>query len=100
MRRLGMFVLLVGATGCASVPSHQAALVREVTQDAVDGCEFLGAVKGISGWGGVAASGTGRNNAVVSAKEKAAALGATHMVWVAHGDAIQTAAAHAYACHD
>jgi hypothetical protein len=85
-------------TACATSPSHQAALVQEVDQAAVAGCRFLGEARGMSGWGGSAAAGTGANNARVSAKEKAAKLGATHLVWVARGDVIQTAVAHAYEC--
>lgn len=84
--------------GCAAAPSHQAALVKEVAQEQVIECEFLGETRGMSGWGGSAAAGTGANNARVAAKERAAKLGATHLVWVAAGDVIQTAVAHAYRC--
>lgn len=89
---------LFSLTGCVSVPSHNAAQVLEVSQAQVVGCDYLGVVKGRSGWGGTMASGTGSNNAHVAAKERAAGLGGTHVVWVARGDAIQTAVAHVYRC--
>lgn len=89
-------LLLLSA--CVSVPSQQVAAVLEVQQPDVAGCQFLGEAKGMSGYGGVAAKRTGRNNARVSAKTKAQQMGATHVVWVAEGDYIATAVAHAYRC--
>ena len=85
-------------TACVSTPTHQATMVYEVAQADVAGCELLGEVRGMSGWGGTMARDTGANNARVSAKEKAAKLGATHLVWIASGDAIATAVGNAYRC--
>lgn len=48
--------------------------------DMVKECEYLGEVKGWSGWGGVAQQ-WGVRNAKNSAKNKAAELGATHIIW-------------------
>jgi hypothetical protein len=46
----------------------------------VQQCTFLADLNGSSGWGGLAAS-TGMQNAKNEVREKAAELGATHVVW-------------------
>ncbi len=43
-------------------------------------CKYVGEVQGSSGWGNLAAS-AGMENAKNEARENAAKLGATHVVW-------------------
>ncbi|MBT2144199.1 DUF4156 domain-containing protein [Rhodanobacter sp. LX-100] len=65
---------------CATTPSASALRVADADQSMVAGCKFVGEIQGSSGWGGVAAS-TGMENARNEAREKAAKLGATNIVW-------------------
>lgn len=46
----------------------------------VSSCKYLGEVQGSSGWGNLAAS-AGMENAKTEARENAARLGATHILW-------------------
>jgi len=55
--------------------------VRDADQSDVGRCEFVGRVSGSSSWGGTSACGTGERNAMNEAREQAAELGATHVVW-------------------
>ena len=66
--------------GCASTPSPVARGVNDADGRAVATCAMVGNVSGTSGWGNLAAS-TGIENAKVEARERAATLGATHIVW-------------------
>ncbi|MFH0781955.1 MAG: hypothetical protein V2B20_08385, partial [Pseudomonadota bacterium] len=66
--------------GCATTKSAMAINVLEADEKVVTNCKYLGDVTGTSGWGNLAAS-TGVNNAKNEALEKAAKLGATHVVW-------------------
>ena len=78
-----VFLLAIAAFGvssCATTPSAPAAHVRDADEKMVESCEFLAQVHGSSGWGGLAAS-TGMENAKTEAREKAASLGASHVVW-------------------
>lgn len=64
----------------------------------VSGCKFVGYVSGTSGWSGVAAD-AGEANAQNEAREKAAKLGATHIVWqTVHSGWGSTANGNAYLC--
>lgn len=74
----GIFVMVV--TGCATTTSHKASIVQDADQEFVKNCVFVGSVSGTSGWGNLAAS-TGINNAKNEAREQAARLNATHLVW-------------------
>lgn len=74
-------IAALAVSGCATRQSQQAAEVLTADERMVDGCQLLGEVDGSSGWGGVAAS-KGMNNARNEAREKAARLGATHVVWM------------------
>jgi hypothetical protein len=67
-------------TACASRPSAQARGVRDADDRSVASCKFVRNVAGTSGWGNLAAS-TGIENAKIEARERAAKLGATHVVW-------------------
>lgn len=68
------------ATGCATTPSPAAVKVADADETMVAACRFVGEVHGSSGWGNVAAS-AGMENAKTEAREKAAQMGATHVVW-------------------
>ena len=67
---------------CATTPSAAASKVADADENMVAACRFLGEVQGSSGWGNIAAS-AGMENAKNEAREKAAQLGATHVVWQA-----------------
>jgi len=84
--------------GCATAPSPKAAQVQEADQQMVANCKFLGTVTGTSGWGNLAAP-IGINNAKNEAKEKAAQLYGTHIVWQSiHGGYTSTVTGNAYYC--
>jgi len=67
-------------SGCAVAPSAAAARVQEADAQMVVSCKYVGEVQGSSGWGNLAAS-AGMENAKSEARENAAKLGATHVVW-------------------
>jgi hypothetical protein len=75
-------ILLSGfiASGCATTLSPSATRILDADAKMVEGCTYVGDVHGSSGWGNLAAS-TGIQNAKNEAVEKAAALGATHILW-------------------
>lgn len=73
-------LVLIGA-GCATTLSPAAARIQPADQSTVAGCTFVGDVSGSSGWGNLAAS-QGMQNAKNEGLEQAAAMGATHVVWV------------------
>lgn len=75
-----MVLTVVTMTGCATTRSALALKVSEADEKIVANCKYLGDVTGTSGWGNLAAS-TGVSNARNEALEKAAKLGATHVVW-------------------
>jgi len=95
---LVVIALLLG--GCAVAPSQAAAQVKEADASMVAGCELIGTVVGSSMIGGIVT--TGATNAMVEVREKAAALGATHIVFVSvdSGSTYSTgrAVARAYKC--
>lgn len=68
------------SAGCAVAPSAAAVRVQEADAQMVASCKYVGEVQGSSGWGNLAAS-TGMENAKYEARENAAKLGATHIVW-------------------
>ena len=76
------FILLFSclAVGCASTPSTYALRVKIADAQEVSNCKFITNVKGSSSLGNLAAS-TGIENSKNEALEKAAAAGATHVVW-------------------
>ena len=77
-------VLTVGLafllTACSMASSKAGQQVKDADQATVSGCKYLGEVAGWSGWGGLA-SGVGMTNSQNSARNKAGAMGATHIVW-------------------
>jgi hypothetical protein len=82
--QLKVFTLILltslSASGCATTLSPSATRMLDADAKMVDGCTYVGDVHGSSGWGNLAAS-TGIQNAKNEAAEKAAALGATHILW-------------------
>lgn len=67
--------------GCATSPSPQAARIIEADEQMVRGCKFLGHFRGYSGATGVFRD-TGAENSRAEVLNKAAARGATHIVWL------------------
>ncbi len=67
-------------SGCAVAPSAAASRVQEADAQMVASCKYIGEVQGSSGWGNLAAS-AGMENAKNEARENAAKLGATHILW-------------------
>ena len=64
--------------GCATTLSQSAANVKDADMKMTENCKFLGEVCGSSTWGGIEARVEAAKNEV---REKAASLGATHIVW-------------------
>lgn len=83
-RIIKIFALLLSITfmlsGCATSLSPRAVNVKDADFRIVESCQFVGDVHGSSGWGNLAAS-TGIQNAKNEAREQAASMGATHVVW-------------------
>jgi hypothetical protein len=73
-------LILSTALGCATTLSTRARQVRDADPAMVQQCTFLGDLTGSSNWGGFA-KGTGMENAKNEVREKAADLGATHVVF-------------------
>ena len=67
-------------SSCATAPSAATARVQEADAQMVASCKYLADVQGSSGWGNLAAS-AGMENSKNEARENAAKLGATHIVW-------------------
>lgn len=79
-------VILIGAvailtSSCATTPSVRASTIFDADNQMVANCKFIGSVSGTSGWGNIAAS-TGISNSKNEAREQAAKLNATHIVWL------------------
>lgn len=88
--------LVLGA--CAVTPTHEAMAVHDADAVMVSDCTFVGYVTGTSGWSGVAGD-AGEANAQNEAREKAAKLGATDVVWqTVHSGWGSTANGNAYRC--
>lgn len=87
------------ASGCVTTSlSPSAAKILSADDKMVVGCTYVGDVDGFSGWGGLATP-TGIQNAKNEATEKAAALGATHILWInISGGMGPTAYGRAYIC--
>jgi len=67
-------------SSCSSTASLAAMEIKPAEQKSMGSCAYLGDVQGSSGFGGLAAS-QGMKNAKIEAKEDAAKIGATHIVW-------------------
>lgn len=95
---LPLLLSIAFVSGCSSTASLSATKIKSSEQNDVESCQYVGDVHGSSGFGGVAAS-TGMENAKIEAKESAAKLGATHIVWMnISGGYSPSAFAKAYKC--
>jgi hypothetical protein len=74
-------LLALSGSGCATALSPAAARIQPADQSSVAGCTFLGDVSGSSDWGNLAAT-QGMQNARNEGLEQAAAMEATHVVWI------------------
>jgi hypothetical protein len=97
MRHLLAAYLLL-CSGCATTLSPAGSGVIQADEKMIADCRFLGQVEGSSGFGNIAAS-TGMANARNEATEKAARIGATHILFVdVSGGYSPNAQARAYDC--
>jgi hypothetical protein len=71
----------ISLAGCATTLSSAGSGVIQADEKMVAACKFLGQVEGSSGFGNIASS-VGMANARNEATEKAARLGATHILFV------------------
>ena len=99
-RTLGLIVVFSFISGCSSTASLSALNIKSAEQKTVETCSYLGNVQGSSGLGGMAAS-QGMENAKIEAKESAANIGATHIVWSnISGGFSPSVFGKAYKCYD
>jgi hypothetical protein len=78
--RIATVVAAFTLAACATTLSTDARRIIPADEKMVAGCTFVGDVQGSSGWGNAVAT-TGMENAKNEALEKAAAFGATHILW-------------------
>jgi len=91
---LGLFL-----PGCVTTRTAAAAKVKDADEGKVANCTYLGEVSGTSDSSFVMASGTSVENAKSDAAEKAASMGATHIVWgTFSGGRYTTIPGQAYKC--
>ncbi len=84
--------------GCASSPSEEVSMIKDANEKMVAECQYLGDVQGSSGFGGLMAS-QGIINSKIEAREAAAKLNATHIVWrTVSGGYVPHADGSAYSC--
>ena len=81
MKIVLFFVILV-QFGCSTTPTGWAAKILEADDRGVENCKFVGNVEGSLAYGGLFAQETGLKRAKIEGLEKAADLGATHLVWL------------------
>lgn len=102
MKKTNILIVIASAiilSGCSTSPSRAALMIRYADINGVSDCEYLGPVRGTSGWGGIV-NGVGINNAENEALNKAARIGATHIVNKnASGGWGSTFLADAYRCY-
>lgn len=73
-------VLLAFLAGCVYQPSKESLVIKQVPEEQVQACHYLGNVFGTSGYTNLALD-FGEQNARNEALNRAANLGATHVVW-------------------
>jgi hypothetical protein len=97
-RVIGIAIPALWLISCVSA-SPDAQNVRITNNpEVVRGCEFLGNVKAMSGWGGSAGSGIAARNIEETLKERAHKLGANVLYVV--GNAASKGTGEAYRCAD
>lgn len=83
---------------CATTLSPTASRVIQADEKMIADCKFLGQVEGSSGFGNIAAT-AGMTNARNQATERAAAMGATHILFTnVSGGYSPSAQGRAYRC--
>ena len=98
MKLFALAAITFFLAGCATSLSANAMRVQDADVTIVGKCTFVGDVQGSSGWGNLAAS-AGMQNAKNEAREQAAAMGATHVIWTGiAGGYSPFATGKAYAC--
>lgn len=100
MRSFVATVLLASAVaGCATATVQDAQSVVDADAQAVAACRFLGEVAGTPGWGGGTTAPTALAQARQAARNQAAKLGATHIVWTGlYNSWVPSARGKAYRC--
>lgn len=83
MKVLTIIALLLSVLGCASLTLKGQMVDVVYNRSSIKNCKFKGLVQGYSGWGGIAASGTGRTHALISLRNKVADLGG-NVLYVPH----------------
>jgi hypothetical protein len=98
MRYLFFAVALL-LCACATAPSERAAGVKDADPRMVEACTYMGEVEGTSIWGGPGGHGAAVSNSKNEARDQAAKLGATHIVWNSVSESSLTAVSgRAYRC--
>ena len=101
MKKVILILSVLLSSGCATVLSQRAAMVRDADDKMVSSCEFVGNVTGTSAMTGVVKH-IGLSNAVNEARENASSMGATHVLWSLQEGAYWSggsAAGKAYRCN-
>lgn len=79
--KMGVVFACMAVAGCVTTVSPEAMKIKEADENMVKECEFLGDVRGSSGWGGPLGGDTGLDDAKMQIRNQAAARKATHVVW-------------------
>ena len=95
MKKIIVVLALLAASCVSASPEAQNVRVTN-NPDVVRGCEFLGNVKAMSGWGGAAGSGLAAHNIEETLKERTYKLGG-NVVYVV-GNAGSKGTGEAYRC--
>jgi Domain of unknown function (DUF4156) len=93
------YILILFCIACSTAPSEQGSKILESDEKGVSNCKFLGSVDGESTFGAFTPEGL-KEKAKSEALDKAAALGATHIIWESIAKTIDNTSvlAKAYRC--
>lgn len=75
-----VWVVVMVVTPLAAIASGDISSIQQVASSKVGGCQYVGDIRGFSGWGKAARS-AWKDKAKHQALGKADELGATHVVW-------------------
>jgi hypothetical protein len=99
MRYLVLAAAAFTLSACSTAPSQRAAQIKDADEKMVEACTYVGEVEGTSIWGGPGGHGAAMNNSKNEARDQAAKLGATHVVWSPMSQSTLTAiSGRAYRC--
>ena len=70
-----LLALFFGLSNCTTLTLEGQMVDIVSDRKSIKSCKFKGLVKSYSGWGGIAASGTGRRNVIVDLRNQTANLG-------------------------